>query len=169
MAVHKNKKTGAFEVFCYDPRKGRMVYVGTRPLERDAKKLFRQKTDELATEAPRFVTFDAYAETWLELHHGPGTRRPAASTRAHNEQMLRAFLTDFGTRKLDGITAARHSRGPARIRTTRKRSRRSSMTRSMMRRAPRIRSATAGRNNPADGRTSTRSLRMRSTASLTAP
>jgi hypothetical protein len=76
MAVHKNKKTGRFEVQIYDPRKGRMVYVGTRPLERDAKKLFRQKTDELATEAPRFVTFDAYAQTWLDLHHGPGTRRP---------------------------------------------------------------------------------------------
>lgn len=104
MAVHKNKKTGHFEVQIYDPRKGRMVYAGTRPLERDAKKLFRAKTGELATEAPRFVTFDAYAATWLDLHHGPGTRRPAPSTRTHNEQMLRAFLTDFGARKLDGIT-----------------------------------------------------------------
>jgi integrase len=104
MAVHKNKKTGRFEVQIYDPRKGRMVYVGTRPLERDAKKLFRQKTDELATEAPRFVTFDAYAQTWLDLHHGSGTRRPSPSTRAHNEQMLRAFLRDYGARKLDGIT-----------------------------------------------------------------
>jgi hypothetical protein len=83
MAVHKNKKTGHFEVRIYDSSKGRMVYAGTCRLERDAKKLFRAKTDELATEAPRFVTFDAYAATWLDLHHGLGTRRPAPSSRPH--------------------------------------------------------------------------------------
>jgi hypothetical protein len=98
-----------------------MTYVGTRKFERDAKKLFRAKTDELASQAPKLVTFASYAETWLELHHGPGTRRPARGTWTHNEQMLRAFLADYGDRKLDGIT-----RGEAlawarkRIRTTRK-------------------------------------------------
>lgn len=104
MAVHKSKKTGHFEVFVYDRRIGRMAYIDTCKLERDAKKLFRAKTDELASQAPRFVTFRAYAETWLDLHHGSGTRRPAAGTWTHNEQMLRAFLADFGNRRLDGIT-----------------------------------------------------------------
>lgn len=103
MGWHKNKRDDRYDVFVYDPAIGRKRYVGRRKLERDAKKLFREKTDEFAKGAgPVRQTCDTYAETWLELHHGPGTRRPSEATRTHNEQMLRAFLDDFGERMLDG-------------------------------------------------------------------
>lgn len=103
MGWNKNKRDGRYDVYVYNPALKRKVYVGRRAYEREAKALFWEKTDEFATAATvSRLTCSAYAPTWLELHHGPGTRRTAPSTRTHNEQVLRAFLADFGERLLDG-------------------------------------------------------------------
>lgn len=48
------------------------------------------------------MTIAEYAERWLDLKHGPRTRRPAPSTRAHNRVMLRPFLAAYGEHPLDG-------------------------------------------------------------------
>jgi integrase len=103
MSWVKSKRDGVYDVYVYDPVLKRNRYVGRRKLEREAKKLFREKTSEIAALSPaRLLTCGDYAPTWLDLHHGDGTRRPAEGTQAHNEQMLRAFLADFGPRLLDG-------------------------------------------------------------------
>jgi integrase len=100
MAVRWNR--GAYEVKAYDPKVKRLVYVGRRKKEGDAKKLFRQKTDEFQSERPSTLTMRQYAEQWLEDHHGPGTNRPAKTTRQVNEGNLRQFLAEFGDRPVDG-------------------------------------------------------------------
>src|SRR4051794_8123303 len=106
MGWHRNKRDQKWDVYVYDPAIGRKRYVGRRKLERDAKALFREKTDEFAAGDPtRKVTCAEYAPTWLELHHGAGTRRPSTSTLTHNEQMLRAFLKVYGDRLMDGGVA----------------------------------------------------------------
>lgn len=105
MGWHKSKRDGRYDVHVYDPSIGRKRYVGRRALEREAKQLFREKTAEFLGEAKAAaagMTCEDYAPRWLELHHGPGTRRPAPTTRAHNEQQLRSFLKEFGDRPLDG-------------------------------------------------------------------
>src|SRR5690242_17948346 len=111
MAVHKNKKTGNWEVQVYDPRVKKKVYVGTRPTKRGpggADELFREKTNEFSGQTvphTEDLTLQEYAKEWLELHHGQGTRRPAESTRDGNECNIRKFLEDFGDRPIrDGIT-----------------------------------------------------------------
>jgi integrase len=103
MSVVKSKRDGVWDVYVYDPVAKRNRYVGRRKLERDAKKLFRDKTTELAEQKidlPQTCT--EWATTWLDVHHGPGTRRPAPSTLTNNEQLLRSFLADFGARRIDG-------------------------------------------------------------------
>jgi integrase len=96
-------RRGAYNVEVYDPVRKRNVYVGRRRLERDAKALLREKEREFASlERVDAMTIGAYADRWLELKHGPRTRRPAPSTRAHNRVMLRPFLDAYGERQLDG-------------------------------------------------------------------
>jgi integrase len=98
-------KAGMRPVYVYDPRAGRKVYVGSRQLLRDAKQLERDKTTEFAQADPTAgITIAAYAAEWLELHHGPGTRRPAPSTLKVNTGNLKPFLTGFGSRTLDSVT-----------------------------------------------------------------
>jgi integrase len=102
---HK-RSDGKYDVHVYSPAAKRKLYVGRRALERDAKALFREKTAEFLGEAPpapaRGLTCAEYAPRWLDLHHGPGTRRPAPATRTHNELMLRPFLRAFGDAMMDG-------------------------------------------------------------------
>lgn len=99
------KRNDKYEIQVYDPAVKRKRYVGIRAKHSDAKKLFQDKTREFAANSPehgRKVTCREYAATWLDLHHGQGTRRPSPTTLTHNEQMLRAFLADFGARLMDG-------------------------------------------------------------------
>jgi integrase len=104
MGWNRNKRDNRWDVFVYDPARKRNVYVGRRKLEREAKQLYRDKTDEFNTANTSTAwTCDRYADQWLELHHGSGTRRPASRTFAHNEQMLREFRIMFGRRRLDDI------------------------------------------------------------------
>lgn len=100
----KKRPNGSREVWCYDPRKGRMVYVGSRLLERDAKALFREKTSEFAGQPADAggMTCDEYADRWLSVKHGPGTRREADNTLKVNRGLLKAFRADFGDRALRG-------------------------------------------------------------------
>ena len=94
---------GCIHVEVYDPLRVRNVYVGRRKFERDAKALLREKEREFASQdrsAP--MSIREYAERWLELKHGPRTRRPAPSTRVHNRVMLRPFLDAHGDQALDG-------------------------------------------------------------------
>lgn len=105
MGWNRNKRDGRWDVFVYDPARRRNIYVGRRKLEREAKQLYRDKTDEFnATPARTVQTCDAYADQWLELHHGDGTRRPAPTTLSLNRQMLGPFRTLFGDRPLDQIS-----------------------------------------------------------------
>lgn len=93
-------------VYVYDPRIGKKVYVGSRKNlrgEDGAKALEMAKTLEFAREPlDTGLTIAKYAEEWLDLHHGEGTRRPAAGTLKTNEGNLRPFLKDFGGRQIAG-------------------------------------------------------------------
>jgi integrase len=105
VAIKKPRKPGgAREVWVYSPTVGRKVYVGSRVLERDAKRLFREKTDEFAGQAPApaGMTCGEYAARWLAVKHGEGTRRPSVTTEQVNRGYLRAFLVDFADRSLRG-------------------------------------------------------------------
>lgn len=108
MAIGKPRgKNGMRPVFVYNPGVGRKVYVGSRQNLRGpggAQELEREKAAEFAGQAPPDgkLTVSEYAAEWLDLHHGDGTRRPAASTRRLNEGNLRPFLTEFGDRLIDG-------------------------------------------------------------------
>jgi integrase len=109
MAIGKPRGAkGARPVYVYDPRVGRKVYVGSRVKLRGpggAQELEREKQAELAglTPAdPSAITIGAYAPQWLELHHGPRTRRPSPRTHRQNEAKLRPFVEEFGARAIDG-------------------------------------------------------------------
>jgi integrase len=107
-------KAGQRPVYVYDPRLGRKVYVGSRKNLRGddgAQALERAKTIEFQRADPtdRTVTIDTYAEEWLELHHGPGTRRPADSTLKVNRGNLRPFLAEYGGRPVDGGVSRREA------------------------------------------------------------
>src|SRR4051794_34020627 len=112
MAISKPRGAkGMRQVFVYDPARRAKVYVGSRASLRGpggAKELERDKQREFAgrTKAPDSpLTVCEYAAEWLDLHHGPRTRRPADSTRALNESSLRPFLDTYADRALDaGIT-----------------------------------------------------------------
>jgi integrase len=96
-------RKGAYNVEVYDPMRRRNVYVGRRKLEREAKSLLRAKEREFASQGRAAgMAIGEYADRWLESKHGPRTRRPAPSTRAHNRVMLRPFLAVFGEHRLDG-------------------------------------------------------------------
>jgi integrase len=109
MAIGKPRGKNAMRpVYVYDPRVGRKVYVGSRAKLRGpggAQELEREKAREFAKHvraAPGSETVAAYAKTWLDLHHGPNTRRPARATRDTNETNLGPFLKAYGERPLDG-------------------------------------------------------------------
>lgn len=104
MAWHKRK--GAYDVYVYDPTVKKKRYVGRRQLERDARVLFREKTDEFARVAGKTTTNELtireYVAEWLEHHHGAGTKRPVETTLQVNRTNLAPFLEEFGDRALDG-------------------------------------------------------------------
>lgn len=109
MAIKKPRKPGgAREVWVYDPRVGRKIYVGSRKALRGAggaQELEREKIAEFAGIAPapaREMTCGEYADRWLAMKHGPGTRRPAATTEQVNRGLLRPFLHAFGDRPVRG-------------------------------------------------------------------
>lgn len=115
MAIGKPRgKAGMRPVYVYDPREGKKVYVGSRKNLRGddgAQALEREKTNEFAR-APvntGVVTIAEYAEEWFELHHGPGTRRPADGTYKTNEGNLRPFLKDFGAKQISGGISRREA------------------------------------------------------------
>lgn len=92
-------------VYVYSPDLGRKVYVGSRPTLKEARALFREKSDDMTTPGQAFKTRTcrAYADRWLDVKHGPGTKRPAESTLSLNRSMLKPFLKDFGDQPLKGI------------------------------------------------------------------
>jgi integrase len=103
MAVKKPRKPGGpREVWVYDTRAGKAVYVGSRVLLKDANRLFRDKTEEFAgtPTTPGAMTCAEYAARWLAAKHGPGTRRASPTTHQVNRGLLRPFLTEFGARPL---------------------------------------------------------------------
>jgi integrase len=97
----KRIKSG-WQVYIYDPATKRKRYVGVRAKHTDAKRLEREHLGQAPN--PDGITVREYAAVWLDTHHGPGTRRPAASSRNVNEQNLRAFLGEFGDRPLGSLT-----------------------------------------------------------------
>ena len=115
MAIGKPRNgTGLRPVYVYDPRVGRKVYVGSRKNlngKDGAKALEAEKTIEFAKAPVQTggITIAEYAAEWFELHHGPGTRRPAESTFKVNEGNMRPFLKDFDARPLDGGVTRREA------------------------------------------------------------
>lgn len=106
MAIGKPRgKKGMRPVYVYSPEEGRKVYVGSAPTLKEARSLFREKSQELAVvdRTYRVLTCRQYVDRWLELKHGPGTKRPADNTRALNASMIKPFLRDFGDRPLKSI------------------------------------------------------------------
>lgn len=104
------KRRNAYEVSVYDPSVKAKRYVGRREMLKDAKALFAEKTKEFQKQEPKpALSVSEYANEWLELHHGKGTRRPARTTRQVNETNLRRFLEVYGDRSIDGGIARREA------------------------------------------------------------
>ena len=111
MAIKKPLKNGMREVWVYHPQAGRKVYVGRRKhlrgpggaeqLERDKKREF-ELAAKLVVPSER-MTARQYAERWLQVKHGPNTKRRSDTTRKVNEGNLRPFLGEFGDRLLDSF------------------------------------------------------------------
>jgi integrase len=103
-------KTGMRQVHVYDPARRQKVYVGSRKNLRGpdgAQELERQKKTEFSGKPAdtEGMTCNDYADRWLTVKHGPGTRRPSPTTEQVNRGLLNRFRTDFGDRLLDdGIT-----------------------------------------------------------------
>lgn len=99
-------KTGPrWRVFCYDSAVKRKRYFGSYPTEKEALRVFRDVTNDLEdgkTETVDPTTCRAYADYWLDKHHGEHTPRPASSTYRNNEGKLRQFVKDFGDRPIRG-------------------------------------------------------------------
>lgn len=118
MALTKTRG-GSWQVIVYvpagleHPQAGRKWYVGTRLKHGDAKTLERDTISALKRQAAGKKPFTAdqtvrdYADDWLDLHHGEGSRRPSPKTLQLNEQNLRAFLEEFGDRPMRGDGAIR--------------------------------------------------------------
>jgi integrase len=115
MAIGKPRGTkGMRPVYVYDPARGRKVYVGSRQqlrgpggaqqLERDKHAEFNDPARHETPELSATAAVAAYAERWLDLKHGPGTRRPSPTTYRENVSRLKPFLADFGARPLGSIT-----------------------------------------------------------------
>ena len=99
-------REGLRPVFVYHPGKKRKVYVGQVKTLNERRKLEREKSLEFANPSVRGdeITGATYAKRWLDVKHGPNTRRPAPTTLAVNRGFLKAFLEKFGDRKLVSIT-----------------------------------------------------------------
>lgn len=110
MIRKRTSRTGSvtYECFVYDPSIRRKRYVGSRKNLRGdggAQELERQKKDEFTGGTPEpesVLTIRSYAPEWMELHHGPKTRRPQPTTRTANFYNLKPFLEAYGDRPLDG-------------------------------------------------------------------
>src|SRR4051812_31060265 len=105
---------GTFQVYAYDPAKGRKVYVRpkdfdattptnqrqARSLEREA--ILHYKRQAKGKSHARALTVREYVEEWFDVHHGEGTRRPSLNTLKQNQWAMRKFLERFGDREIDG-------------------------------------------------------------------
>ena len=98
-------------VYVYDPAKpSGKRYVGSsadmaecRLLEAEGQvKVLKDARDKPVTRAKGW-TVDAFAEHFLTAYHGPGTNRPEPTTRRHNEQCIKQFRADHGSRLLSAI------------------------------------------------------------------
>jgi integrase len=73
-------------------------------LEREKKEEFAKHPKGRAP-APEAMTIRRYAEDrWLELKHGPHTRRPSPTTYELNASLLKPFLETYGDRELGAIS-----------------------------------------------------------------
>jgi len=112
MAWHK-APDNRWNVYVYRPSVGRKVYVGRRALEREARALFREKTDlfagEVGKRTEQTVTVGEYAAEWLEHHHGPGTKRPGVETYKINRGNIARLVEEFGEREMDGGISRREA------------------------------------------------------------
>jgi hypothetical protein len=114
MAI-RSLPNGTFQIYAYDPAKGRKVYVRpkdfgvetptnqrqARDLEREAILFYKRQSKGQSTNA-RGLTIREYVDEWLEVHHGEGTRRPSLNTFKQNKWAMRSFLEKFGDRAVDG-------------------------------------------------------------------
>lgn len=96
------KRGNSYGVSVYDPRRGEKIWVGTYPLEREAKKAERDALNRLATTQTRdHATCDHFAQTWVDRFP-----RPKESTNRHNHERVRKFADDFKGVVLGEVTRA---------------------------------------------------------------
>lgn len=109
--IRQNPRTGRWEVRAYDPATKTTTYVKASDFGKEPPRNERQARDLERTailhykqgggEKPEPLIRE-YAEQWLDVHHGKGTRRPAPSTYSQNFYNLNPFLERFGACLLDG-------------------------------------------------------------------
>jgi integrase len=98
--IGKRTKSGMYPVFVYDPAVKRKRYVGQRPTIAEAGLLEAEKIVEFAGARDGGWTIDMFAAKFLAEYHGPNTKRPEPTTRKQNEQNLRRFRRDHGSKLL---------------------------------------------------------------------
>lgn len=113
MAIGKPRgKKGVIPVYVHDPAAGRKVYVkpedhgmsppttvrAARTLERRAK----QAMEESGLQRTSWTVL-AWREHWLEKRHGANTPRPESTTKSHNAQATKHFMSEYGERSIGSI------------------------------------------------------------------
>jgi integrase len=102
--IGKAKPNGMREVYVYDAAIKRKRYVGQRPTLRAAQLLEAEKIVEFAGVRDAGWTVERFAAKFLTEYHGPNTSRPEPTTRKVNEQNLRRFREEHGSRLLVSVT-----------------------------------------------------------------
>jgi integrase len=102
--IGKRTKSGQYRVWVYDAAVKRKRYVGQRATLRAAQLLEAEKVVEFAGVRDAGWTVERFAVKFLAEYHGPNTKRPEPTTHAVNEQNLRRFRREYGSRLLASVT-----------------------------------------------------------------
>lgn len=102
------KRGSSYAVKVYDPRQKRKTWVGTYPTMKQAREAEAKAVlaHNGRASGRTLWTVSQFADRWLDAYHGPGTAREERTTYTHNKAALRAFLDEYGSRKLTGVERA---------------------------------------------------------------
>jgi hypothetical protein len=97
------KRGGSYGVKVWNPATGKDEWIGSRRNLKDARKIEREAEQRFARSNTTEILVGDYGKRWLDVKHGPGTRRPQVTTRIHNENAIKPFLETFADRRMNSF------------------------------------------------------------------